>query len=324
MSSQAPSPLLSVLVTNWNGERILRDCLRSITKETSRISYELIVVDDASTDASAEMVRREFPGARLIVNPLNVGYVRANNIGVKEAKGKYVILLNSDTLIRDNALKVLTDYMESNESVAVCGGWLITPDAKSQVSFGSYPSFLEALTGFLFLNDFFPLLRLPNRGVRPDPSYREPADVGYITGADICIRMSVIKNIGLFDERFTAYCEETDFCYRVKHEAHYDVRFVPAASIVHLEGSSYNKLGKRKTRIYFRSTHLFLAKHHGELYSFCTRLVYCGMHLLKCISRSVAWLIGPHARREETGNRILDSLYAVRYSLFPPSSEHAQ
>lgn len=318
------SPLLSILITNWNGEDVLRDCLQSVYEKTTGLPFEVIVVDDASTDQSVEMVRKEFPHARLIINSVNVGFVKANNRGVSSVRGKYVLLLNSDTLFIDNALKILTDFMESHPEVGVCGGWLKNREFTSLVSYGSYPSLRQSLVDALFLNDLFPNRGLPNRGVRPSGLVQEPIDVEYITGADLLIRKTLIDKLGLFDERFSAYCEETDLCYRVKHEAHRAIRFVPAAVIIHLEGTSYNKLGKRKMKIYHRSTNLFLEKHHGRFYALCTRIVYSLMHGVKLITRCAGYLAAPHDRKLEKRDQMLDTLYAIRYSLFPPSATAIQ
>jgi len=313
------TPLLTILVTNWNGCSVLRECLRSIYGKTADLTFEVIVVDDASTDESVEMVTKEFPQAELVAGKVNVGYVRANNLGVARAKGKYVLLLNSDTYLLDNALKTLTDFMESNSSVGVCGAWLKNRDLSSQVSYGSHPSFVQALVGAAFLPELFPAWRLPNRGVKPFGKTSEPAEVDYITGADLLTRRSLIEEMGLFDERFTAYCEETDFCYRVRHAARQSIMFVPSAVIIHLEGASYNKLGRRKTSIYYKSTNLFLEKHHGTLYAIATRLVYGWTHFVKLIVRSVLYGFVPASRRPEIKNRVSDSWYAIVYSLFPPT-----
>jgi hypothetical protein len=313
------SPLLTILVTNWNGRAVLRDCLRSIYEKTAGLSFEVIVVDDASTDDSVQMVTKDFPQVELVAGKTNVGYVRANNLGVTRAKGKYVLLLNSDTYLLDNALKTLVDFMETNPSAGVCGCWLKNINSSSQVSFGSYPSFLQAIVGATFLPELFPAWRLPNRGVKPVVQTMEPQEVDYITGADLLTRKSLIDQMGLFDERFTAYCEETDYCYRVKHTARQSVTFVPSAVIIHLEGASYNKIGRRKTRIYYRSTNLFLEKHHGVLYALATRLVYGWTHFVKLIVRSAMVAFVPAVKKPEMKNRVSDSWYAFVYSLFPPT-----
>jgi hypothetical protein len=290
-----------------------------VYQKTAGLSFEVIVVDDASTDESVQMVTKEFPQADLVAGKANVGYVRANNLGVERAKGKYVLLLNSDTYLLDNALKTLVDFMEAHPSTGACGCWLKNSDLSSQVSFGSYPSFLQAVVGATFLPELFPAWRLPNRGVKPVVRSMEPVEVDYITGADLLTRKSLINQMGLFDERFIAYCEETDFCYRVRHTARQSVTFVPSAVIIHLEGATYNKIGRRKTRIYYRSTNLFLEKHHGAPYALATRLVYGWTHLVKLIVRSVRIAFVSADRRPEMKNRVSDSWYAFVYSLFPPT-----
>src|SRR5438445_5531287 len=154
---------VSILFTNWNVRDLLRQAIRSVRERTSDVSYEVIVIDDASTDGSVEMVRGEFPDVRLIVNENNVGFSKTNNIGARVATGKYVFLLNTDTMMASNPIKICFDFMESHADAGVCGCWLKGQDGSSQVSFGDFPSFHQALVDAFFLNDLFPRARLPKR-----------------------------------------------------------------------------------------------------------------------------------------------------------------
>ena len=321
-SNQNPQPDVSILITNWNGRELLKDCIRSVVEHTMEISYEIIVVDDASTDDSAEMVRKEFPQVLLIQNKKNLGFVGANNAGVPSATGRYVLLLNSDTLLFHNALKVLVDFMDAHPDAGVCGGWLRNKDMSSQVSFGDFPSLKQALSDALFLNVLIPERYLPNRGIKPDPSIKGPIVVDYITGADILIRKTLIDRMGLFDERFQAYCEETDFCYRVKYEARLRSYFVPGAEIIHLVGKSYGKLGKRQVQVHCSSYGKFLKKYHGAAYSFCARALIAWCHLVKLVVREMNYLLAAPSGRPERKLMVLNAWYVVRYSLFP-HEQHA-
>jgi GT2 family glycosyltransferase len=310
-------PDVSIVLTNWNVRDLLRDCIRSIYDKTQGVSYEIIVVDDASTDGSVEMLRNEFPDVKLIINDKNLGFAKANNRGVQFAKGRYILLLNTDTLLINNAIKILFDFLEGHQDVGVCGGWLKNEDLTSQVSFGNFPSFSQAVIDALFLNDLFPKAGLPNRGVLPREAMNSPMEVDYVTGADILIRKELIDKLGLFDERFRIYCEETDFCYRVKHEAKKKVYFVPEAQIIHFGGMSYSRLRKYQIQLHYSSYNKFLTKHHGKVYAFCTRTLYAWQFLVKMIVRFFRYIFASRQKREEKKIYLLNSWYVVRYSLAP-------
>jgi len=303
-------------VTNWNGMAVLGNCLQSVIAMTSGLAYEIIVVDDASTDESAAMVRARFPGARLVERPVNGGFVRANNDGVVHAKGKYVLLLNSDTVLLNNALKILAAFLDGHADVGICGGWLTDADGKSQVSFGSFPSLHQACVDALFLNDLLPSCNLPNRGVRPGSGARAPRTVGYVTGAALMCRRELIDRVGLFDERFRAYCEEVDFCRRVLKEG-YSAAFVPSARILHYGGASYGRLGRKKIQIQYTSYNLFLTKYHGKAYAFLTRALYAFHYTVKLVVRTVRFVLSSRTLRASRSQAMLEAWYTVLYSLKP-------
>ncbi len=317
MSGEANTVDVSILITSWNGRDLLRECLRSVRDKTRGISYEIVVVDDGSTDGTPEMLRNEFPSVRLLVSKKNEGFVKANNRGVQQTSGKCVFLLNTDTVLVNNAIKILFDFLESHPEAGACGGWLKNRDLASQVSYGSFPSLSQALVDALFLNDLFPKAHFPNRGVFPDDRIRTPIEVDYITGADILIRRELIDQIGLFDENFRAYCEETEFCYRVRHYAKKKVYFVPEAQIIHLGGMSYIKYRQHQLQLMYSSYNKFLRKHHGAVYSFATRTLYAWHYFVKMVVRLVRYLFAPRNRREEQRNVLLNAWYSVRYSLIP-------
>lgn len=311
------TPAVSVLITNWNGAEVLRDCLISVREQTRDIAYEVIVVDDASTDGSVQIVRAEFSWVRLVTRTVNGGFVKANNDGVRTARGRNVFLLNSDTQLLNNAVKILSDYLDGHAGVGVCGGWLTNPDGSSQVSYGSAPSFSQALADAFFLNDLFPSLDFPNRGVLPSPARTGPRPAEYITGADLMIRRSLIETLGLFDELYEAYCEEVDLCRRVRVAGGLEVHFVPQARIVHLGGFSYGKRGERHVQLQHLSYQKYLTKHHGAFYALVVRVLHAWHYAVKGAFRCARLVTAPRARREARTKEILTAWYHVRYSLWP-------
>jgi GT2 family glycosyltransferase len=264
-------------------------------------------------------VRRKYPQARLFVNERNQGFVRTNNIGVQHARGKYVLLLNSDTRLLNDAASILATYLDREPAAGACGGSLRNADGTDQISFGAFPSFSQALSDALFLNDLFPRAGFPNRGARPGKSCAEPKQVEYVSGADLMVRRALVEQLGLFDELFEAYCEEVDLCYRISRIAGKQVSFVPDARIVHYGGASYGKLGERRIRILYQSYDKFLTKHHGRFYAACTRILYAWHYAVKFFFRAGSALFARGTAREAAWGRARDARYIVRYSLAPPA-----
>jgi len=317
MNSKSSQLDVSIVFTNWNTRDYLRDCIRSVVAHTTGITCEIIVVDDGSTDGSVEMLRTEFPDVVLVVNGRNIGVAKSYNRGVAVARGRFIQMLNSDMILRDNAIKVLVDFLQLHPDVGACGGWLLNRDMTSQISFGSFPSFGQAIVDALFLNDLFPKAGFPNRGAYPDESLAEPFEAEYVTGASLLIRKDIIDRMGFFDEQYTSYCEETDFCYRVRREMGLKLFVVPAARIIHFGGVSFGKVRKYQIQLQYSGYDKFLTKHHGKAYSFCTRALYAWHYFVKMIVRFIMFLFAPPNRRDEKKGNFLNAWYIVRYSIVP-------
>jgi len=317
--SRSGSPDVSVLLTSWNGRDLTRDAIQSVREKTTDVSYEIIVVDDGSTDGTADMVRKEFPDVMLVVSQENAGFVRANNLGARHARGRHLLLLNNDTIFVNNAIAILSRYLDDHPDVGACGGLLLNRDMTAQVSYGNEPSLGQAVVDLFFLNELFPRAGFPKRGTIPLLPCAGPIDVDYITGADLLIRRSIVDEIGLFDELFREYCEETDLCRRVRAVARRRVVFVPEAQIIHLGGMTYGMLGKGQIRKQYLSYAKFLKKYHGSFYSFCTRLLYACHYFVKMIVRFAGAFLarGPAAAQKRLNAQ--KAWYAVRYSLAPRS-----
>ena len=310
-------PRVSILIANWNGRGILPACLRSVAEQTRTVSYEVIVVDDASTDDSVALVQREFPWVHLVVNPKNLGFVGANNIGVHHATGELVLLLNSDTELKEDAVGTLVAFMDAHPEAGICGPALFGADGRPQVSYGWPPSFLQAVIDAFFLNDLFPRAGFPSRGTPPNPNRTAPFPVQYVSGAALLIRASVIEKVGLFDPLFRAYCEEVDLCRRVLTGTGLHVFFVPDAHIMHYEGKSYGQLGAGRIRIIYESYDRFMVKYHNRFYSFATRLLYAWHYAVKGIVRAALWVFASSGTRAARAGAVRHAYYNTRYSLWP-------
>ena len=307
-------PDVSIVFTNWNVRDLLRDCLHSVYERTSGLTYEIIVVDDGSTDGSIEMLRSEFPEVTLLANPKNIGVAKSYNRGVAVASGRYIQMLNTDMILVNNAIKILYDYLESHPEVGACAGKLRNRDMTPQVSYGSFPSLTISVIDAFALRKIFPWIRFPSIGDIPSDCSTEPMDVEYLSGADMLIRREVIDEISFFDERYTSYCEETDFCYRILHGTRWKLRYVPQSEIIHFGGMSFANVREYQVKLLFSSYDKFFRKHHGPLYSYITRSFIAIQYGRKwVVARLILLLTG----REDQKLRCREFAWHFKYVLFP-------
>jgi len=229
--------LLSIIIVNWNGQNFLRQCLQSIQLETQEIPYEIIVIDNASTDNSLQLLRNEFPDITLIINNENVGFAKANNQGIAQAKGDYIVLLNPDTEIKKQTLQKMAAYLDKHIDVGIVGPRLMLPNGSIQGgAAGYYPSISTILNYTLGLHAL-----LPNHihGLwLASKQYRAvELDVDWVAGACLMVRASVVKQVGHLNADYFMYAEDMEFCYRVKL-AGWKIRCLPNLSIIHHIGGS--------------------------------------------------------------------------------------
>lgn len=255
---------VSIVIANWNTCDILHDCLISIYEQESDIDYEIIVVDNASTDGSVEMLRKEFPQVVLIANTENRGLAAANNQGIKLAKGRYVLLLNSDTKILDNAISKSVAFADSHPNSAVVGCRVLNPDQTLQPTCFMFPSILNMLLSSSYLYKVFPKSTFFGREMMSWWGRMDTREVDVVTGCFMLVRQEAIKQVGMVDEQFFMYAEETDWCYRIK-QAGWKVLFTPIAEIIHLGEASSKKIKPTMVLQLRASILLFFKKHKGKL-----------------------------------------------------------
>ena len=231
----------SIIVVNWNTQGILRNCLKSIYGQDSDVDFEVIVIDNASTDGSAEMVKKDFPQVILIENSENLGFAAANNQGISIAKSRYILLLNSDTVILDKAIEKTVSFADAHPEAAVTGCRVLNPDQTLQPTCFMFPSILNMLLSSTYLYRVFPKSRFFGREQITWWDRDDTREVDVVTGCFMLVRREAIEQVGLMDEQFFMYGEETDWCYRFK-EAGWKVMFTPCAEIIHLGGQSSKKI----------------------------------------------------------------------------------
>lgn len=253
---------VSIIVVNWNTEELLRECLTSIYEKASDVDFEIIVVDNASTDGSAEMVEKEFPRVVLIENSENKGFAAANNQGIKIAKGRYILLLNSDTLVLDETIDKVVSFTDNNPDAAVVGCRVLNPNKTLQLTCFMFPSILNMFLSSSYLYKLFPRSKFFGREQMTWWARNDIREVDVVTGCFMLVRHEVVEQVGLMDEQFFMYGEETDWCYRFK-KAGWKVMFAPVCETIHLGGQSTAQKSREMIVELRLSILKFIKKHHN-------------------------------------------------------------
>jgi GT2 family glycosyltransferase len=242
---------ISVIIVNWNTRDLLQNCLESIYKTIRDISAEIIVVDNASQDGSVVMLQEKHPLAKVIQNTENRGFGAANNQAMHVMTGQYALLLNSDTILTDNAVAELFTFMETHPDAAMACGQLLNADGSKQNSIASFPNLLTLLTNTPLLEYLFPKY-YPSKRYK----YDKPIEVDSGVGACLLVRKKAIDDVGMFDERYFFFFEETDWAYRMK-SAGWRIFHVPTAFIYHLQGQSIGRDIRSRIEFYRSRYHFF-------------------------------------------------------------------
>ena len=257
---------VSVIIVNYKTPKLCIDCINSVLEKTAEIDFEIILVDNNSQDDSLQILKENLGDKVILVDAgKNLGFGKANNLGAKYAKGEYLFLLNSDTVLRNNAINHLYDFISNNPEVGIVGGNLFDKDGNYAHSFKYNQFDLKNLK----VPGFFRALRHKLSGKLIDPDFNdtnEPVELnGYITGADLMIKKSIFDEVGGFDKDFFMYFEESEMTFRVK-KLGYKVFSVPTAEIIHLEGASTKSksFSERRQRMYNESAVKYFRKVYGE------------------------------------------------------------
>jgi GT2 family glycosyltransferase len=274
-----------------------------VAEQAEGISYETIVVDNASKDGSAEMVQTEFPDTKVICSEMNLGFAGANNRGFEIATGKYIILLNSDAFLCPGTLPTAVKKMEADPTVGLGGGRLVGSDYSWQPSARMFPSLLNDFLTISGLAAQYPLSRFFGRSDRTWADPGEPAEVDWVPGAFSIIRRNVLDRIGFFDQRFFLYFEEVDLCQRIRKAGH-SIWYWPDVKVIHLGGESSKTVdhlhlspaGSQLTLWRMRSALLYYRKHHGRWGAWHARALETLWHRIR------AWknrMVGDQTRKEK-------------------------
>ena len=254
---------LSITIVNFNTKDLLRQCLTSIYEMTKNISFEIIVVDNASSDGSVEMIRKEFPHVKVIENKENLFFTKAHNQALRIANGRYLMLLNSDTIVINNAFEIMVNFMNEHPEVGACGPKLLNLDMTLQRSSDRLPSFLYGLFEVLLMNTLFPNNVVKKYRIYANWDRNSTKEVDSVGGSCMMVKKEVTDKVGLLDENFLAYFEETDWCKRIL-EAGYKIYYISEAQIIHYWQVAMDKLGReKKEKIFYDSMLYYYSKHYG-------------------------------------------------------------
>lgn len=230
-------PDVSIIIVNWNTRQLLADCINDIKSYTHDLTYEIIVVDNASSDGSQEMVRTTFPDVHLIANTENVGFARANNQAIRGSRGRYVLLLNSDAFVRDQTIAQTVAFMDAHPDAGMVGCKLRYADGRLQPSCTTFPTLFTELLIATQLERLFPKSRLFGTYRMTYWNFNDIRKVDVIMGAYMLVRATAIEQLGMLDESYFMYSEEVDWCYRFKQNG-WKVYFYPYVEAIHLWGGS--------------------------------------------------------------------------------------
>lgn len=283
---------LSVIIVSWNTREVLRACLESVARQQSNATVEVWVVDNASSDGSAQMVWEAFPDVHLIENRENVGFARANNAAIAASTGRYVLLLNSDTVVHPGAFDVLVRFLDEHPEAGAAGPHTLNPDGSLQISCYPSPTLARELWFLLHLDR-----------LRPYGSYdmatwstSQPRAVDAVLGACLIVRRTILEQIGALDPAYFMYSEEIDLCYRIRR-AGWRIYWTPQAKIVHYGGQSTRQEAASMFMQLYRSKVLFYRKNQGPLAAAAYKLVLLAVAIPRLALTPLAWL-EPRGRRQ--------------------------
>jgi len=282
---------LSIIIVSWNVQELLSACLQSIQAAAKdNMVVETIVVDNASTDDTPALLRRDFPGVRLIEPGENTGFTRGNNLAIDVAAGRHLLFLNPDTEIVADALPRLVAYLDEHSSVGVVGPQLLNPDGTVQSSRRRFPTLWTAVFESTWLQPLAPRRVLDRYFMRDVPD-DETCEVDWVQGAAFAVRHTVVDQVGRFDEAFFMYSEELDWQKRIK-QAGWQIVSLPDAQVIHHGGSSSDQVVAQR-HIYFQTSKVrYFYKHHGPIVGSLVRLVLLANYLWQTALEAAKWGLG--------------------------------
>jgi hypothetical protein len=293
------APALSIVLVCWNNKAYLDPCLKSLYDTGLKNSFDIIVVDNGSTDGSQQMLRDKYPEVKTIQNGGNVGLAKASNQGINATAGRYVLLLNNDTIVDGSSFDAMIDFLDQNPKVGAVGGKLLNGDGSIQTCYNNFSTLQEE---FLITTRLGKLIRRSYPAITEEKNVRS---VDWLSSACLMVRRSALDDVGLLDEGYFIYGDEADLQYRLK-KAGWGIYFLPHVTTVHFGGRSMDRW-KRRAKVY-RGKMLFYQKHYGSFMTFLLRLMIGVISVAKLITWAIAFVL-PKSR--DLAKRELQSNFEV-------------
>jgi GT2 family glycosyltransferase len=301
----------SIVTVTWNGKALVDECIGSLCRQLYDIPAEIIVVDNASTDGTADLIHESFPEIRLIRNEQNLGFARANNQGIRLTRGRYICLINSDVNAPAGCLKKMVTYMDENPAIGVLGPKMLGPNGEVGQSVMRFPSLWNSLLRAFALDSLFKGSRAMGGQLMGDFRYDTVTDVDVLTGWFWVVRREALEKVGLLDEDFFMYGEDIDWCKRFRH-ASWRVVFYPEAEALHYGGASSAKAPSRFYVELLRARMQYCRKHYSLPMCVGFGLAAWIHHLVRIIGYGALYLLKPSGRLH-TSSKIKRSVACVRW-----------
>ncbi len=295
---------VSVCIVNRNGADLLRACLGSLADPPPQAVMEIIVVDNASTDGSRAMLGSLFPEVRLIANNENLGFAAANNQAFELACGRYLLLLNNDTVMLPGAVDALVRFIESRPNAGIVGPRLLNSDGSLQPSCRAFPTVWSMAFRAAYLDKLFPAHRWFGAGALQGWTHDRPREVDALKGCCMLVRREVLDGVGPLDPGFLFYFEEVDWCFRAR-QGGWQTWFTPEAQVIHHGGRVTSQETSGLSAVYYASLLRFFRKHRGRAAAASVRLLAVAETATRLVywsTRSLAAASGSHARRKAALN----------------------
>jgi len=265
--------VVSIVIVNFNTRDLLRSCLNTIPLGAKDLSHEVIVVDNGSTDGSAEMIKTHFPQVKMLKNEENLGFSRASNLGAATSRGDALLFLNSDTLVREKAISLLYDTLMTAEDIGIVGPKIVNPKGVPTRSYMRFLTLPMLFAGSEKLSRFINVEKFRLHFDQYD--FSRLREVPWVSGACLMIKSKIFTEIGGFDEGYFFYCEDMDLCLQAQRRG-YRVIFNPQAEIVHLFGGSSGEKRAFLNREYQKSVFHYFRKHYSPFHAWTAKLI---MHM---------------------------------------------
>jgi len=302
---------LSIVIVSWNTKKYVEECLTSLQTIDGNISAQIIVVDNASADGTPDMIRAQFPNVKLIETGANLGFAKGNNVGIREATGKYICLINSDVNVPSDCLKKMHDYMEQQPTIGLLGPGMLRTDGKVHRSGMRFPTLWNLLLRALFLDSLFKPTGMFGGFLMKDFHFDQVRDMDVLNGWLWMARREALREVGPLDERFFMYAEDVDWCQRF-NMADWRVVFYPEAKAVHYGGASSANAPSRFNVELQRANLQYWKKYHGRVSLLFYLLIACLSYTIRLTGWAGVYLTKKSSHSRAT-NEVKQYLKCLRW-----------